>query len=126
MDTATKFITPGIIFLLTLASGIWLSNSGKPLNTGLFNLHKLIALGAVIITAMQVQKAYSGAGSQGLIVALVFLLGLCVVALFLTGAFMSLGKLSYDMLLNIHKIAPILAAIALAATVYLLAGGQLK
>ena len=44
---------PGIVLLLTLASGIWLSNSGKPLNTAIFTLHKLIALGVVILTAIQ-------------------------------------------------------------------------
>jgi hypothetical protein len=56
MDTITQFTTPGIIFLLTLVFGIWLSNSGKPYNGILFNIHKLIALGAVIATTMQIYK----------------------------------------------------------------------
>src|SRR5271157_2139763 len=52
MDVASKFITPGILFLLTLAFGLWLSHSGKPLNTVFFTAHKLIALAAVIFTGI--------------------------------------------------------------------------
>lgn len=56
MDAITKFTIPGIVFLLTLASGFWLSRGGKPLNGVIFNIHKLIALGAVVATAVQLFK----------------------------------------------------------------------
>ena len=38
MDITSKFITPGIVFLLTLVFGFWLSNAGKPYNGILFNI----------------------------------------------------------------------------------------
>jgi hypothetical protein len=123
MDTLSKFITPGIIFLLTLASGVWLSNSGKPLNTIIFTIHKLIALGAVIAIAIQLYKILKS--TDMLIIALVIVAALCVIALFTTGALMSLGKLDYDFMLTIHRIALILMSIALAVTVYILTGGKL-
>ena len=44
MGFAAKLLIPGIVFLLTLASGLWLSRSGKPLKAAIFIVHKLIAL----------------------------------------------------------------------------------
>jgi len=119
------FIMPGIIFLLTLASGVWLSNSGKPLNTILFTLHKLIALAAVVVTAIQVYGILKNTEIQGLLVALMVLTGVCVLALFATGALMSQAKPVRGILLTIHQVAPFLAVISMAVTIYLLAGRKL-
>jgi hypothetical protein len=124
MDLASTFITPGIIFLLTLVFGVWLSQSGKPYNGILFNIHKLMALGAVIATAIQIYRAPINTEIQALLVALIILTGLCVLALFVTGALMSMGKPAYDTLLTTHRVAPVLAVIAMAATVYLLNTGN--
>jgi hypothetical protein len=120
MDILSKFFTPGIIFLLTLVSGIWLSNSGKPLNTIIFNIHKLIALAAVVVTSVQIYKIFNNTDVQPLIIILAIITGLCVIALFATGALMSLGKLNYDVVLTIHRIALILLVISMALIVYLL------
>lgn len=125
MDTTSKFITPGIIFLLTLASGVWLSSSGKPLNTLIFTVHKLIALAMVILTAIQIYNLLKATGIQALPMALIIFAGLCVLALFATGALMSLGKPVDAILLTIHRVAPFLAVIAMGATVYLLNGVSL-
>ena len=122
MDTITKFTAPGIVFLLTLAFGIWLSNSGKPYNGILFNIHKLIALGAAILTAVQLFKVLRDTGVQLVPILLIVIAVVCIVALFATGALMSIEKMSYQVALTIHRLAPILAAIALAVSVYLLAG----
>ncbi len=120
MDTITKFTIPGILFLLTLAFGVWLSNSGKPYNGVLFNIHKLIALGAVIVTAVQVYPALTNVRVQVLIIALIVVAGLCVVALFTTGALLSLGKPMNGAMLLIHQIAPVLLAVSMSVAVYLL------
>ena len=122
MDVLAKFSTPGILFLLTLASGLWLSNSGKPLNSIIFNIHKLIALGVVITIIIQMYNLLKITDVRFLILLLIVFSGLCVVALFATGALMSLGKMNYTVLLNIHRVAPVLAIISMAATIYLLAG----
>jgi hypothetical protein len=122
MDAAARFIIPGVVFVLTLVSGFWLSRSGKPLNTGIFTVHKLIALGAVVATAIQTYNALKSAETQTSLIALIIVIGLCVVALFLTGALMSANKPAYDMLLTIHKVSAVLALIFGAATIYLLTG----
>ena len=120
MDTITRFTIPGIAFLLTLTFGLWVSYSGKPYNGILFNIHKLIALGAVIVTIIQLSKMLSSADSMALITVLLVLAGVCIVALFATGALMSMGKLNYDVTLTVHKIAPVVMALAMALVVYLL------
>jgi hypothetical protein len=120
--TASRFIIPGIVFVLTLVSGVWLSRSGKPLNTGIFTVHKLIALGAVVATAIQAYHALKGGEIQAILSALIILIGLSVVALFVTGALMSANKPAYNMLLFIHKVSAVLALVAGAVTIYLLTG----
>jgi sensor histidine kinase YesM len=123
METASRFITPAILFVLTLASGIWLSSAGKPLHPVIFTLHKLIALGAVVLTAIQIYYIFKSTPVQTLVIVLVILTGVCVVALFATGAFMSIGKNSYDLMLAIHRVALVLEPIAMAAAIYLLNEG---
>jgi hypothetical protein len=122
MDTTARFSIPGIVFLLTLASGVWLSRSGKPLNTGIFTVHKLIALGAVIAAAIQTYHVLKNAEIQAILIALIILIGLCVVALFITGALMSANKPAHSMLLIIHKLSSFAALIVGVATMCLLAG----
>jgi hypothetical protein len=122
MDTVAKFAAPLIVFLLTLASGLWLSRAGKPLNGILFTAHKLIALAAVIITVLRTYNALRSIESAAIFVALIILIGLCVVALFVTGALMSLNKPGYSALRTIHNIAPFVAVIAGGAALYLLGG----
>jgi len=122
MDPLFNFIAPGIVFLLTLASGFWLSRSGRPLNTAIFTVHKLVALGAVVATAIQTYNALQSAETQAILIALIILIGLCAVALFVTGALMSTEKPARNVLLTIHKVAPFLALVAGAATIYLLSG----
>jgi hypothetical protein len=117
-----RFSIPGILFLLTLLFGFWLSHSGKPYNSALFNVHKLVALGAVIVTAVQVSRALRGADSTGLIILLLVVAAVCVVALFATGTLMSLGKMDYALMLWIHRIAPPALVVAMGPAVYLIRG----
>jgi hypothetical protein len=124
MDTVGGFVTPGIVFLLTLASGLWLNRAGKPLNAAIFTVHKLIALAAVVVTALQTYKAVAIPEVEpiivALIVALIVVIGLCVVALFATGALMSADKPAYRSLRTSHNLAALLAVIAGVAAIYLL------
>ena len=121
----SKFLASGILVLLTLVFGVWLSLSGKPYNGLLFNIHKLIALGAVVVTAVQLYRLLKGTQIPVSHIVLIVVAGLCVVALFFSGAMMSAGKLDYQVMLAIHRIALILMVIVMAVTVYLLAGRKI-
>lgn len=119
MDMFPTIAAPGIAFVLTLAFGFWLSNAGKPYNGILFNIHKLIALGAVIIAVVQLTQMLKTASASAVIVALLVLAAICVIALFASGALMSAGKLDYGLMLTIHRIAPAALIVAMALEVYL-------
>jgi len=120
LEISSKVILPGTLFLLTLVFGFWLSRSGKPYNGILFNIHKLIALSAVIATIVQYSGMLKAADSLDLLIALLVLAIFCVVALFASGALMSMGKLDYALTLTIHRIAPVILVIALGLVTYLL------
>lgn len=125
MDTVSKFLTPGIVFLLTLGFGLWLSLAGRPYNGPLFNIHKLAALGAVILAGMQLYQLMKGLSPQGWLIALIVIAVMGVAALFASGAFMSIGNSNYQVMLTIHRIALPLEIISMAAIVALLAGKTL-
>jgi hypothetical protein len=120
MKVVTQFAAPGIAFLLTLISGLWLSRAGKPLNVAIFNIHKLIALAAVVLAVLQTRGALRETGVQLALIVLLGLIALAAIALFVTGALMSMNKPAYGVLLTIHNVAPFVAVIAMALAVYLL------
>ena len=122
MDTLSKFIFPGIVLLLALASGFWLSNAGKPLNSIIFNIHKLIALGSVILITIQVVNIAKSTGLTGLLFGVIVLAVVCILALFATGAMMSIGKANYELMLTIHRAAIFLVVAAFASLLYVLNG----
>ena len=113
-----KFTLPGILFLLTLVFGFWLSKAGKPYNGLLFNVHKLIALGAVVIAVVQFSKTFQTTDSLVVLIVLLVVAALCVVALFASGALMSADKLDYVLTLTIHRITPVVLGLALVVVVY--------
>jgi chromate transport protein ChrA len=119
----SKFVLPGIAFVLTLAFGFWVSHLGRPYNGLLFNVHKLIALGAVIATIVQLTKVLKNANALVLIIVLLVVAALCVIALFASGAFMSIGNVDYGLMLTVHRIAPVLLVTAMICIFITLKGG---
>ena len=122
MDVLLKFFESGVGFVLTLVFGFWLSKIGRPYNGILFNIHKLIALGTVIITVVQVYKIFKTLESQTLITVFIVITAICVVALFASGAFMSIGNVNYNIMKTVHNIAPVPAVIAMGLMIYLFTG----
>ncbi len=120
MDMPSRFIAPGMGFILTLVFGIWLSVSGKPYGAVLFNVHKLVALAAAILTGIAMYNVLRDAETSALYVGLVIVAGLGAAALFFSGAMMSAERLRYTVMLTIHRVALIAVAVSVAATVYLL------
>jgi len=120
---ASKILLPGIVFILTLAFGFWVSHVGKPYNGLLFNVHKLSALGAVVATVIQLVKLLKSADALALVGVLLVVAALCVIALFASGALMSMDKLDYALILTIHRVAPVVLVIAMVIVILMLKGG---
>ncbi len=122
--SVSRIVIVGLLFLFTFVFGIWLSNTGKPYNSVLFNIHKLIALGAVIATAVTVYHLRANVEIRTLILGTIVITGLLFLALFVSGALLSIGKPEHAAILTIHRVAPLLAVIAAALTLYLLVGSK--
>jgi len=122
MDTLAKFFTPIIGFFITVTFGFWLSKIGKPYNGILFNVHKLIALGTVILTSVEVYKLLKVMEPQALLILSIVVAVICVLALFASGAFLSIGNVKYKTVKLIHNIALVVMVFALSSVMYLLSG----
>jgi hypothetical protein len=113
-------ISDGIIYLLTAGFGICLCILGKPYNTIIFTVHKMISLIFVVLTVLLVINLAKDIQIQTLVMFFLIFAGISILALFATGALMSMGKMSYAVLKTIHIIAPITAFISSALSIYLL------
>jgi hypothetical protein len=116
----SKIIAIGVLFLLTIISGIWLHNTGKPLNTLIFTIHKLLALAAVIFTSIAIYNLHKNVEIKTIILILIVIAGLSLLALFISGALLSIGKPTGNIILTVHNIVTILAVFSTAVTIYLL------
>jgi len=120
MSIVLKIIGTGLFFLFTIVTGIWLSNSGKPLNTLIFNIHKLIALASVIFIAILIRNLLKNVEINHVILTLIIVTGLFVLTLFISGALLSLGKPANNIISTIHSVTPIPTVITTAMTIYLI------
>ena len=121
----TKLIAAGLLFVFTLLSGVWLSNSGKPYNSGIFTIHKLIALATIILIGMGFYNLYKALDLQSFIaIAVIAASGLVFLALLVTGALLSLNISLSGMALKLHQALPLLALAASTITIYLLVSGN--
>ena len=126
MDTiTTRLIAAGALFVLTLLSGFWLSHSGKPYNSGIFSIHKLIALATIIIIGVSVHNLNKGLDLQAFIsVVMIILTGLIFLGLIVTGGLLSLNIPLEGMALKIHQFAPLLALVSSAIMIFMLTSGK--
>ncbi len=123
MEILSHFLLPIILLALTLGFGLWVSLAGRPYKSLLFNIHKLAALGAVVFFVIRIVPQLRAFPFQPLQSALLGLAALCVLALFATGAVMSIGTKKHAAVLTIHRAALFLLPLAAAASLYLLIMG---
>lgn len=107
MNSASLLLCTGVLFIVTVIFGFWLSHLGKPYHQILFNVHKLIALAVVVLVGLEFSKLLKSGNVESKIILLVIFFAVMVISLFASGAIMSLDKLNFTMLRWIHRIAPI-------------------
>jgi hypothetical protein len=120
----SRIVVMGLLFIFTLLSGVWLSNSGKPLSVAIFTIHKLIALATVIVIAVTIYQSRTDVEMNAMIWGAIVVTGLLFLAMFITGALLSIIQPTNAVVLTIHNVIPFLVAISAAVTVYLMANGQ--
>ncbi|MEI6579006.1 MAG: hypothetical protein WCN92_06020 [Eubacteriales bacterium] len=120
MSISSQIILTGVLFLLIIGSGIWLSRLGRPYKTGIFTIHKLITLAASVSSIVMIFNLFMTVKPVNLIVLFFLAAGISVVVLFATGALLSASKLRYSALKITHIIATVTAFSFAGLSVYLL------
>ena len=117
----SKVVVTGGFFLFIFLFGFILSRSGKPYPALLFNIHKLIALGALVFLGVMVYNIHRAAALSPAHIGLVVFTGLCFVVTIIAGGLLNIDK-SPAFLAVIHRFSPYLTLLATAATLYFLLG----
>ena len=115
-----QFLVPGILFLLTIGFGVWIARLGKPYHQILFNIHKLIALGGVVFAVLRIIELDPINNFNSLTLGLMAAAILGVVALFITGAMMSISEDEPKGTRWIHRGGLILLLISGSWAIYLI------
>ncbi|MDX1416813.1 MAG: hypothetical protein R3293_21605 [Candidatus Promineifilaceae bacterium] len=121
---SSKILYYGLGFVLTVISGVALSRTGRPLNSAIFTIHKLAAVGTIILIAIAVFNLGRSVGIQRSALLIILVTGLFFISLVVSGALLSFDKLALLPVLRIHQIAPLLALVFSLITVYLLVGSR--
>ena len=120
----TKLIAAVVLSIFTLLSGVWLSHSGKPYNSLIFGIHKLIAMATIIMIGMSVINLYKALELRTLVMlAVIVVSGLLLFSLVVSGSLLSLNILP-KVALRLHQVVPLFALAASTGTLYLLINNQ--
>jgi hypothetical protein len=122
ITTKWQAIGAGLFFLVVFLSGFWLSRSGKPYSGILINVHKLVALAAVVLFVITLVRLNRIATLGALEVAGGAVTVLLAIGLFVTGALVSIDHPMPPLVSTLHHLLPYLALLSTAATLYLLRG----
>lgn len=120
----SKIIITGLLYLITFIFGIWLSFSGRPLNTAIFSVHKIAALLFIVFTGVKIVSLIKTTDVTGLILFIIIITAVIILLSLFSGVWLSLDKKVNELILNIHKLSAIPLGISLAFTIYLLANNS--
>ena len=109
-----------LLFLLTILAGYWVSRGGRPINAIRFNVHKFLALGAVILAGVRLYPLLKAGGNPAALLPLTVVLAALVVALFASGAIQSRPGPGRPRIKLAHAIMSYAALLAAGGVVYLL------
>jgi hypothetical protein len=116
----SKILITGAFFVFILASGFWLSRLGRPINTIVLTIHKLISVAAVVYLVINVYRINQVTPLTTLEIvacAVAILLFLVMIA---TGGLLSVEKEMPAFVHTIHRVTPYLVILSTAGTLYLL------
>jgi uncharacterized membrane protein YhiD involved in acid resistance len=122
MSASTRAVVAALFFLFMFLSGLWLSRSGRPLNTGISTVHKLVSLAAgvfLIVSIHQLNRADPLDAAQWVAIVVTGLLFVGDVA---TGGVLSFEKPRPTAVLRLHQVFPVLTAVSTGVMLYLLLG----
>lgn len=125
MSLVFQIVTSEVLYFLAIASGIWLSHTGKPLNPVVLMIHISLGLGTVVFTSLVVWSLLQIETITAAIMILSISLGALIVGLVASGIILSFDRGNNNQYLRTHNITTILGIIVSTITIYLLAGSSL-
>jgi len=106
--------------IIVMIFGFLLSRYGKPYSDVLFTIHKVVALALIIYTFLYIKQHTSIIINNLWLVLLLVIVVICIIALFLTGALLSIGKVDYYMLKRIHLPVALLMSVSVTCFIVVL------
>ncbi len=125
MSLVLQIVTAEVLYFLAIASGIWLSHTGKPLNPFVLIIHILIGLGTVIFTSLVIWSLLQTETITTAILILAISLGILIVGLVGSGFLLSFDRGYNNQFLRTHNITTILGIIVSSIIIYLLASNNI-
>jgi hypothetical protein len=123
---SSKLICAGVVFLVTIMTGIVLSSSGRRFSIGMVTVHKLVAVAAMVLVGMSIKQGSEAIGGLAVVeTGLVVVSAILCLGLIATGALLTREELYLpEWILSIHKLAPPAALVTSTAALYMLTRGQ--
>jgi hypothetical protein len=119
-STQLRIVTAGLLFLFIFLFGFWLNRTEKPYNMAVFTIHKLLAVGAIVLLAVTVYRVHQVTPLSPGQILVVVITAVCFVATMVTGAVLSIDKTMPLIVHRLHQITPFLTLLSTSATLYLL------
>jgi hypothetical protein len=119
-----QIVTAEVLYFLAIASGIWLSHTGKPLNPAILIIHVFLGLGTIIFTSFVLWNLLQAQTITTGILVLSISLAALILGLITSGIVLSFDRGYNNQILRTHNITTILGIIVSSITIYLLAGNN--
>jgi hypothetical protein len=116
---ALRVVGAVLLSVLILVTGFWLGVTGKPFNSAILNVHKLISLAGVVlfgITTYQINKT-SGLDTTEMVAIVVT--GVLLLSAIVSGGLSSIETMQKAVVI-VHRITLSLAALATMVTLYII------
>lgn len=124
MNLTGKLILSGVLTILIIGTGIWVSSLGRPINTRVLTVHKLVAIAFSVLTTVVVIGLLKTSQIQSVSLIFLIIAGIAVIVLFATGAILSFEKPASKIILIVHAFTPIITIVSFSAAFFLLIKGK--
>ena len=111
----------GIIlgFLVIFGTGFFISTTGRPFNTGIFTIHKLIAVAAVVVLSVLAFRTGRASGLTGIELTGVVATGVLFLGTLVTGGMLSVKEMP-AVVSRLHLVLPFVTTLFTGVTMFLL------
>ncbi len=115
-----KFILSAVFVLLMIISGFTVSRTGRPYNSLLFTVHKLISLGTLVYMVIHFSRVDRGILFSMPVILIVLCTAILFISLFATGGMLSAMKSPSVFIERTHHILPYLLAFSALSGIHLI------